>query len=52
MVKAAKMICPFGHVTRPGQTRCPVCGDELIDDRRSEDLEVPQERRRSSEDIG
>jgi hypothetical protein len=49
MVKAAKMVCQFGHVTRPGQTRCPVCGDQLIDDRRMEDCDVQQERRRSSE---
>lgn len=46
MSQPPSKICPFGHAIRPGQSRCPVCGEALIDDRRKVDVKVPIERRR------
>jgi len=40
----------MGHATRPGQTRRPVCGEHLIDDRRYERRDVPVERRTQAPD--
>jgi hypothetical protein len=46
VTRSARRICPFGHATRPGQIRCPVCGELLVEDRRKEDHDVPVERRK------
>ena len=45
MASPVKKICPFGHSTRPGQTRCPVCGELLINERRREERQIQSERR-------
>jgi hypothetical protein len=29
-VPTARRVCPFGHATRAGQNRCPVCGERLV----------------------
>jgi hypothetical protein len=49
MTSPAKKVCPFGHATRPGQLRCPVCGELLIDERRREPRDTPFQRRGSQE---
>ena len=46
MSRSARMICPFGHSTRPGQSHCPVCGERLIDERRQVHKDVEAERRK------
>ena len=46
MSSSKRMICPFGHSTRPGQSLCPVCGERLIDERRLANEDVDEERRK------